>query len=323
MRIPIQAEVAALPRAVVAARPIAGEAVPGDLHLVQPFERGVLLAAIDGVGHGAEATTAAQMAAAILERHAQETVISLVNRCHQALRQTRGVVMTVASLDAVDNTITWLGVGNVAGLLLRAEPGASGNDVNYVFPTFVMTRMPVGLIGLLIAAIFAAAMSTLSSSLNSSSAAAMADFYLPLAGEPRDFSTDARALAGQDRDRLRRDLLLCPRFACRAKALHALDFEREIGCERFHDASHPSSRPSGRDAVDNAEPRPTQGCPCLMQPALSLGRRRVRSDRSERIHAERGGARTPCARKPSTCSAFVTSGSRRRVSSKPEGKAVS
>src|SRR6185503_16265310 len=33
------------------------------------------------------------------------------------------------------------------------------SDVNYVFPTFIMTRMPVGLVGLMIAAIFAAAMS--------------------------------------------------------------------------------------------------------------------------------------------------------------------
>jgi Na+/proline symporter len=34
-------------------------------------------------------------------------------------------------------------------------------DVNYVFPTFVTTRMPAGLVGLIIAAIFAAAMSSI------------------------------------------------------------------------------------------------------------------------------------------------------------------
>ena len=33
------------------------------------------------------------------------------------------------------------------------------SDVNYVFPTFVTTHMPMGLVGLMIAAIFAAAMS--------------------------------------------------------------------------------------------------------------------------------------------------------------------
>ena len=54
---------------------------------------------------------------------------------------------------------------------------ATYNDVNYVFPTFIMTRLPVGLIGLLIAAIFAAAMSTISAELASLSTATVIDFY--------------------------------------------------------------------------------------------------------------------------------------------------
>jgi SSS family transporter len=54
-----------------------------------------------------------------------------------------------------------------------------------VFPGFIVSHMPVGVVGLVLAAVFAAAMSTLSSSLNSSSAAAMADFYMPLTGGAR------------------------------------------------------------------------------------------------------------------------------------------
>jgi solute:Na+ symporter, SSS family len=50
-------------------------------------------------------------------------------------------------------------------------------DVNYVFPTFVLTYLPVGLVGALIAAIFAAAMSTISSELVSLSTATVIDFY--------------------------------------------------------------------------------------------------------------------------------------------------
>lgn len=49
-----------------------------------------------------------------------------------------------------------------------------------IFPHFIVSHLPPGVVGLVIAAIFAAAMSTLSSSLNSSSAAAVADFYMPL-----------------------------------------------------------------------------------------------------------------------------------------------
>jgi len=50
-------------------------------------------------------------------------------------------------------------------------------DVNYVFPTFITTRMPIGLIGLMIAAIFSAAMSASAGELNSLATATIIDFY--------------------------------------------------------------------------------------------------------------------------------------------------
>jgi Na+/proline symporter len=50
-------------------------------------------------------------------------------------------------------------------------------DVNYVFPTFITTHMPIGLVGLLIAAIFAAAMSASAGELNALATATIIDFY--------------------------------------------------------------------------------------------------------------------------------------------------
>ena len=50
-------------------------------------------------------------------------------------------------------------------------------DVNYVFPTFITTQLPVGLVGLMIAAIFAAAMSTAAGELSALSSATVIDFY--------------------------------------------------------------------------------------------------------------------------------------------------
>ena len=64
-------------------------------------------------------------------------------------------------------------------------------DVNYVFPTFVTQFMPVGLVGLLIAAIFAAAMSSIAAELNSLSTATVIDFYRRLY---RPDATDAHTL---------------------------------------------------------------------------------------------------------------------------------
>jgi solute:Na+ symporter, SSS family len=50
-------------------------------------------------------------------------------------------------------------------------------DVNYVFPTFITTEMPIGLVGLMLAAIFAAAMSASAGELNSLATATIIDFY--------------------------------------------------------------------------------------------------------------------------------------------------
>ncbi len=64
-------------------------------------------------------------------------------------------------------------------------------DVNYVFPSFVVEHMPIGLVGLIIAAIFAAAMSSIAAELNSLATASVIDVYKRLI---RPEATDARYL---------------------------------------------------------------------------------------------------------------------------------
>jgi Na+/proline symporter len=62
--------------------------------------------------------------------------------------------------------------------IVRQTTGDTGyNDVNYVFPTFITTHLPVGLVGLMIAAIFAAAMSASGGELNALATATIIDFY--------------------------------------------------------------------------------------------------------------------------------------------------
>jgi SSS family transporter len=61
---------------------------------------------------------------------------------------------------------------------IKASTGnQSFNDVNYVFPAFVVENMPIGVVGLIIAAIFAAAMSSISAELNALATATTIDFY--------------------------------------------------------------------------------------------------------------------------------------------------
>ena len=55
--------------------------------------------------------------------------------------------------------------------------GEASRDVNYIIPRFVLGELPVGLAGLFLAAVIAAAMSSISSELNSLSTASVIDFY--------------------------------------------------------------------------------------------------------------------------------------------------
>jgi len=103
----------------VAAATLAGESYSGDYHLVMPFPNGLLVAVLDGIGHGEEAAAASRTAGTILERYAAEPVIALLQRCHRELREMRGTVMSMASFNIRHGLMTWVGVGNVYGVLLR------------------------------------------------------------------------------------------------------------------------------------------------------------------------------------------------------------
>ena len=145
----------------VATQPIPGETVCGDLHLVKPFPNGALVAVVDGLGHGDEAIAVARTAIHAIEEQADQSVITLVKRCHEALINTRGVVLTLASFNTLDATVTWLSVGNVAGLLLRANIKAvpssetallRGGVVGYQLPALSGTVIDVAPNDLLILA---------------------------------------------------------------------------------------------------------------------------------------------------------------------------
>jgi solute:Na+ symporter, SSS family len=77
----------------------------------------------------------------------------------------------------------------IVGVMLWAYyrvPSAGFGRADRIYPTFIVSRMPHGISGLLIAAILAAAMSNLSAALNSLSSSSIMDFYVrfrPLAEE--------------------------------------------------------------------------------------------------------------------------------------------
>jgi Na+/proline symporter len=79
-----------------------------------------------------------------------------------------------------------LGIGLWA--VYGGKPFPTPDDV---FPSFIVDHMPHGLVGLLLAAVLAATMSTHSGAINSLAAASTHDIYLPLTGHAAD---DARTL---------------------------------------------------------------------------------------------------------------------------------
>lgn len=103
-----------------AGRALAGE-VSGDAWAVVPVREGVLVCVVDGLGHGPKAAEASRLAVDTVKAHRSEDLASLVRRCHASLARTRGVAMALASFTGA-GTMTWLGVGSVDAVLIRASP---------------------------------------------------------------------------------------------------------------------------------------------------------------------------------------------------------
>ena len=114
-------------------------------------------------------------------------------------RRTAGLALAAADSDGESTRLAAAGEafkareaevravrGEALALVRETTGDRTYNDVNYVFPTFIMTHLPVGLVGLLIAAIFAAAMSTISAEMASLSTATVIDFYRRFARKQAD-----------------------------------------------------------------------------------------------------------------------------------------
>jgi phosphoserine phosphatase RsbX len=108
----------------VATRCRSGEATSGDLAVVNLLPEGALVAAIDGLGHGSEAARSARLAGEVVRERPSRNLVLLAERCHSALRGTRGAAISLAFISPSEGTMTWLGVGNVEGRVLSGYPSA-------------------------------------------------------------------------------------------------------------------------------------------------------------------------------------------------------
>ena len=105
--------------------PVRGEKECGDGYLVRIGSSRSLYMVVDGLGHGAGATEAAQEAVATVSLYSHESLTEIISRSHDALKKTRGAAMSVALVDHERAILTYGGVGNISATLVTGSQSRS------------------------------------------------------------------------------------------------------------------------------------------------------------------------------------------------------
>ncbi|HEY4009416.1 MAG TPA: sodium/solute symporter [Acidobacteriaceae bacterium] len=97
----------------------------------------------------------------------------------RSLRESRAALLSSGVVIFLQFALFLL-IGAGLYVFYQQHPGTNFRTNDYIFPTFIVREMPIGIAGLLVAAILAAAMSNLSAALNSLSSTTVVDFYMRL-----------------------------------------------------------------------------------------------------------------------------------------------
>jgi anti-sigma regulatory factor (Ser/Thr protein kinase) len=121
-------------------RPLTGEVVCGDAVGIREVDGRIVVLVVDGLGHGPMAAQAANEALRAFEAHPVVSAASVVNELHRALAGTRGAAVAVADIDTRTASVTFAGIGNVAGWIVDhgtrrgmvSMPGIAGHKARRV-----------------------------------------------------------------------------------------------------------------------------------------------------------------------------------------------
>jgi negative regulator of sigma-B (phosphoserine phosphatase) len=135
-------------------RPYQGLSVCGDSFVVAESDVAVLVAVIDGLGHGFESAVAAERAVEVIQAHADQPVGDILSLCHKELRATRGAALGLLKV-AADGRGEFCGIGNIDVHALVGRPpglfciaGIVGHNVRTV-RVMPFTMQPGDVYGLL------------------------------------------------------------------------------------------------------------------------------------------------------------------------------
>ena len=84
----------------------------------------------DGLGHGPVAAEASRRAVETFDAHKEQPLPTLLGTLHTALRGTRGAAVAIAEVDLASETLRYVGVGNIAGVVLTHEKSTSLVSMN-------------------------------------------------------------------------------------------------------------------------------------------------------------------------------------------------
>jgi hypothetical protein len=101
--------------------PKPGEKVCGDRWCFHERVEGILVAGIDGLGHGFGAEQASSEACRILEAEKHRPALRLMQILHEGLRPTRGAAVTLLEVDWDAGRVTSVAVGNVTAALINGN----------------------------------------------------------------------------------------------------------------------------------------------------------------------------------------------------------
>ena len=95
-----------------------GEFVSGDSWSCRAVGAGGAILMADGLGHGPDAAEAADAAVAAFLKHPEDGPKDVLERCHNALRGSRGAAVAAINIDAERQVVRFCGAGNIAARLL-------------------------------------------------------------------------------------------------------------------------------------------------------------------------------------------------------------
>lgn len=101
-------------------RPYKGLSICGDSFVIEERDGAFLAAVIDGLGHGYESSVAAERAVEVIRECADLPVGSIMMRCHQELRVTRGAAVGVLKVDESGQG-EFCGIGNIEVQALNGQ----------------------------------------------------------------------------------------------------------------------------------------------------------------------------------------------------------